>query len=224
MLAEAAVWGFGDKFIPATITRGHFSTIINLDKDGPQEIFAIMATREPLRPSRRACKAMYSRYGDVSHRELLIWYNVFPCKWLSLFCLYQWSLATKCVLHLCACLSLSGSAWPRSEVMADAVSTSWVSFTSSSSIHPHYKHKPRVSAEPWKQTRQTTSSFLLVWLAKCKCREEVVYEFAKSVRTCVCVCVRRWCNIWSVMMHRACSWHSLKRIRENRVLYTRTFM
>lgn len=84
MLAEAAVWGFSDKFIPATITRGHFSTIINLDKDGLQKIFATKATREPLRPSRRACKAMYSRYGDVSHRELLIWYNVFPCKWLWL--------------------------------------------------------------------------------------------------------------------------------------------
>lgn len=87
------------------------------------------------------------------------WYDImcFPVSDCDSLCLYQWSLTTKCVLHLCACLSLSGSAWPRSEVMADAVSTSWVSFTSSSSIHPHYKHKPRVSAEPWKQTRQTTS-------------------------------------------------------------------
>lgn len=177
MLAEAVVGGFSDRFAPAIITRGQFSAIINLDEDRPHKIFILMAPNYPEQSPAKQRAPMpfkkstwhllkYSIYGEcirLIHCEHLRWYNLFrKIKWFLVcdchrLCSYQWSLATKCALHRCASLSLSRSDWPRSEVMADAVSTSWVSFRSSSSIHLHYKRKPRVSAEPWRQTCQTTS-------------------------------------------------------------------
>lgn len=47
MLAEAVVGGFNDEFVPALITRGQFSTIINLDEDRPHKIFILMAPNYP---------------------------------------------------------------------------------------------------------------------------------------------------------------------------------
>lgn len=63
--------------------------------------------------------------------------------------------------------SLSHSDWPRSEVMADAVSTSWVSFRSSSSIHLCYRRKPQVSVEPPRQTCQIAACLVdIMWLQR----------------------------------------------------------
>lgn len=47
MLTEAMAEEFNDTFIPATITRGQISTIINLDVYRPHKIFILMAPNHP---------------------------------------------------------------------------------------------------------------------------------------------------------------------------------
>lgn len=47
MLAEAMAGGFSDTFIPATITRGQISTIINLDECRFYKTFILMAPNYP---------------------------------------------------------------------------------------------------------------------------------------------------------------------------------
>lgn len=91
----------------------------------------------------------------------------------------------KCGLHHCVSLSLSHPGWPRSKVTADAVSTSWMSFRSSSSIHLGYKQKPGVclsGAPGGKCTRQHLSCCV----CRCDCWES--HGWCVSICLCVCVC------------------------------------
>lgn len=101
--------------------------------------------------------------------------------------------------------SLSQADWPRSEVTADAVSTSWVSFRSSAGIHLRYKRKPRVSAEPRRQTKPDNFLLLLVWLAYCGCWEAEVHGFVTGVCVDVCVYVG-----WGVKCVIYCDWFGLE--------------
>lgn len=118
----------------------------------PSSWHPIIQSRGPQRqrllcPSRNWSRIKVREYCDYSTPTVCL----SPSLFLSM------TLTTKCGLDRCVSPSLSLPGWPRSEVTADAVSTSWVSFRSSSSIHLLYRRKPRVSAEPWRQTCQTTS-------------------------------------------------------------------
>lgn len=80
--------------------------------------------------------------------------------------------------------------WPRSEVMADTLPASWVSFRSCASIHLCYKRQPGVSAEP-PQAADEPDNFLLwlVWLPFRDCCQAEVQGFFFTAG-CVCVCDR----------------------------------
>lgn len=119
------------------------------------------------------------------------WYNSLPLKKkkksliVTVFVLINDPLQHN-MPYIAGSLSLSLSDWPRSKVMADAVSTSWVSFRSPPGIHLHYKQKPRVSAEPREQTCQTASSlFAHVWMAECRCSVARVDDFVMQRSMCV---------------------------------------
>lgn len=147
---------FNDKYITTIITKGPIGTIITPEKNlsntiiilvGPNYLEHIPAA-SLLCPLGSIFKILEGvRYKIDSLGAVWDCTTCFLVRESHCLCSYQWSPATKRGLHRRVSLPLSFPDWPRSEVMADAVSTSWVSFRSSSSIHLHYKRK-QVSVEP----------------------------------------------------------------------------
>lgn len=128
----------------------------------------------------RSTRETYWKYGEYS-----VWHA-------------EYMIVTVFVHIRDACpTSLSHSDWPRSEVMADAVSTCWVSFRSSSSIHLCYRRKPQVSVEPPRQTCQIAACLAgIMWLQRSR-GSWVCYSGECRFFFFLYLCVLL-CNIWSV--------------------------
>lgn len=151
--------------------------IIHLNEDRPHKISILMAPnyREQGPEKPKAPVSFRNLKQDKSGRILGLQHARLVT--VEAFVLIT-DATIKCGLH--HCMSLSRPSWPRSKVTADAVSTSWMSFRSSSSINLGYESLGSVSAEPLEAGVPDIS-----FAAAC-----VAVTAEKSVAfVCVCVCV-----------------------------------
>lgn len=161
MLAEGpVVGGFNDESVLAITTRGRFSAIINLDEDRPHKIFILMAPNYPeQRPAtQKSSYALQEVHSKPDKSTAGCGERSMCCMWLSPPLFSSMTPCKRNVPYIAACLCRSATpAGLDLKWWLMQFSTSWVSFRSSSSIHLRYKRKPPVSAEPRRQTCQTTS-------------------------------------------------------------------
>lgn len=141
--------------------------IIHLDEDRPHKISILVAPNYPEQgPAKPKAPVSFrnlkqdksSRILGLQHARLVT---------VAVFVLMT-DATIKCGLHHCVSLSLSHPSWPRSKVTADAVSTSWMSFRSSSSINLGYKRKPRVCLGGAPGGRRTRHLLCCCWCG-CDC-------------------------------------------------------
>lgn len=152
--------------------------IIHLDEDRPHKISILMAPNYPEQgPAKPKAPVSFRNLKQDKSRRIL------GLQHARLVTVHVFVLITDATikggLHHCMSLSLSHPGWPRSKVTADAVSTSWMSFRSSSSIHLGYKRKPRVCLSGAPGGRRSRH-LLSCCLCGCDCWE------ARGL--CVCYC------------------------------------